>query len=89
MDSRVVPILLASIAILLFSISLILGSFVWFLFDVVERIYPLAQDSQDPLPGILVIVGLIVAVIGAGMGLAGFAAISNAKRPDGPDGSKL
>ena len=69
MNSRAITALLASIAILLFSLTLVFAAFVAFLLDVVPRLITNYQGSL--LPVALLLVGLVAALVAVAIVYAG------------------
>ncbi len=69
MNSRAITALLASIAILLFSLTLVFAAFVALLLDVAPRLITNYQGSL--LPVALLLVGLVAALVAVAIGYAG------------------
>lgn len=74
MNSRAITALLASIAILLFSLTLVFAAFVTFLFDAAPRLITNYQGSL--LPVALLLVGLVAALVAVAIVYAGLVASS-------------
>ena len=69
MNSRAITALLASIAILLFSLTLVFAAFVALLLDVAPRLITSYQGSL--LPVALLLVGLVAALVAVAIVYAG------------------
>lgn len=77
MRSNAIPVILAGIVILLFSLALIFAGFVAFVVDIAPQIVQLQQPLSN-IPIVLVLAGLSVALVGVVVGLNGL--VSTARR---------
>ncbi len=77
MNSRAITALLASITILLFSLTLVFAGFVVFPLDIAPKFTFVVGYQGSLLPIALVLVGLLAALVAVAIGYAGFMASSS------------